>query len=375
MSKKALLTATVQSHIAQFHKPLIELLKKANYEIHIAAKDNLAVKNGLKIENVDRIFNVEFSRSPKSTDNIKAYKQLKKIIDENKYDIISCNTPMGGIVTRLAARKARKTGTKVFYTAHGFHFYHGAPKKNWLIYYPIEKFFIKYTDALITITKEDYKLSKKKFKTNVYYIHGVGVDASKYIPVDDKTKSELRKKHNINKKSFVCICTGELKKNKNQNLIVGVAKKIIKRYPDFKLFLAGNGPKEKDLKELIKSLGIESNVIMLGYTTILQEYVQCADLIVSASKREGLPLNIIEAMLCKKAVVASVNRGHNELVENGKTGFLVNKENEFENKIIELINDREKLNNMGECGYTKAQIFTMENVKKELNKIYCGGKI
>ena len=139
--KKVLLVATVQSHICQFHKALVEVLHEQNIEVHVAARDNLAEKNGMKLDFVEKVFNVPFSRSPKSLDNLKAYKQLKRIIDTNGYDVIHCNTPMGGIVTRLAAQKARKKGTTLIYTAHGFHFYEGAPKKNWLVFYPIEKFF------------------------------------------------------------------------------------------------------------------------------------------------------------------------------------------------------------------------------------------
>ena len=155
MKKKVLLTATVQSHICQFHKPLVQMLHDCGYQVHAAARNNLAEKNGLKLDFVDKVFDVPFSRSPKSADNIKAYKQLKKIIDSEGYEIIHCNTPMGGIVTRLAARKARKNGTVVIYTAHGFHFYKGAPKKNWIFFYPVEKLFSRLTDKLITITQEE----------------------------------------------------------------------------------------------------------------------------------------------------------------------------------------------------------------------------
>ena len=164
---KVLLTATVQSHIVQFHKPLVEMLHAHGCEVHVAARDNLAEKNGLKLDFVEKVYNVPFARSPKSVDNLKAYEQLKKIIDDGHYDIVHCNTPMGGIVTRLAARDARKNGTKVIYTAHGFHFYQGAPKKNWLLFYPVEKFFSRLTDILITITHEDYKLAKEKFHCQV----------------------------------------------------------------------------------------------------------------------------------------------------------------------------------------------------------------
>ena len=168
MRKKVLLTATVQSHICQFHKPLVEVLHAQGYEVHVAARNNLVEKNGLCLDFVEKIYNIPFSRSPKSKDNLKAYLQLKKIIGENSYEIIHCNTPVGGIITRLAALKARKSGTKVLYTAHGFHFYKGAAKKNWLIYYPIEKIMARFCDILITITEEDYQLAKRKFHTNIY---------------------------------------------------------------------------------------------------------------------------------------------------------------------------------------------------------------
>ena len=174
--KKVLLVATVQSHICQFHLPLIDLLHEKGYEGHVAAKNNLKEKRGLKLERADKVFEVPFERSPFKKQNITAYKMLKKIINENHYNIIHCNTPMGGVLSRLAGKKERKQGTKIIYTAHGFHFFKGAPLKNWMIYYPIEKYLSKYTDCIITMNQEDYKIASKKFKkTNVEYTHGVGV--------------------------------------------------------------------------------------------------------------------------------------------------------------------------------------------------------
>ncbi|MBR3645143.1 MAG: glycosyltransferase, partial [Lachnospiraceae bacterium] len=145
---KILYTASVLSHICQFHLPVMEELQKCNHEIHVAARDNLAEKNGLQLKFTDEYFDIPFQRSPKDKRNIDAYKKLKRIIEENKYDLVICNTPVVGILTRLASRKARKNGTKVVYIAHGFHFYTGAPKKYWTIY-PIEKVFAeKFTDLL-----------------------------------------------------------------------------------------------------------------------------------------------------------------------------------------------------------------------------------
>ena len=102
---KVLLTATVQSHICQFHKPLVEVLHRHGYEIHVAARDNLAEKNGLKLDFVDKVYNVPFARSPKSKDNLRAYKELKGIIEKEHYEIIHCNTPNGRDCNKACRKK------------------------------------------------------------------------------------------------------------------------------------------------------------------------------------------------------------------------------------------------------------------------------
>lgn len=369
---KVLLTATVQSHICQFHKPLVEVLHTHGCEVHVAARDNLAEKNGLKLDFVEKVYDVPFSRSPKSTDNIKAYKQLKKIIARGQYDAIHCNTPMGGIVTRLAARKARINGTKVYYTAHGFHFYQGAPKKNWIVFYPIEKFFSRITDKLITITAEDYKLASEKFHCKVERIHGVGVDEKRYFPVDEAKKKKLREEMGYGLEQKVILCIGELLPNKNQVMAIHMMKEVVKQYPDAQLLLAGNGPEKERLEQEIQTYGLADNIQMLGYCTHLQDYQHIADVLVSCSKREGLPLNIVEAMLSRTPVVASRNRGHRELIQDGKNGFLVevDREDIMAERVLSLLNKDELSQEISLNAAKYAQDYGFINVKEELERIY-----
>lgn len=370
--KKVLLTATVQSHICQFHRPLAEVLHNHGCEVHIAAKDNLAEKNGLKLDFADKVYNVPFSRSPKSSDNIKAYKELKKILEKEHYDIIHCNTPMGGIITRLAAKKTRKNGTKVFYTAHGFHFYTGASKKNWLVFYPIEKHFAKLTDKLITINHEDFKLANEKFKTDVSYIHGVGVDESRYYTVSDEEKLALRKELGFTPTQKILLCVGELLPNKNQKMAIYAVKKLVDEFPDIVLLLAGNGSDKENIENEIENLNLTDNVKLLGYCTCLEKYQRVADLSVSCSKREGLPLNIVEAMLSENPVVATANRGHCELISEGKNGYIVNVDDvdAMADRIRTLLLDSEKCMNMGKAAKDFALQYGFINVKKELDQIY-----
>lgn len=370
--KMVLLTATVQSHIAQFHRPLADVLHENGYEIHVAAKNNLGEKNGLKLDFADKVFDVPFSRSPKSIDNIKAYFRLKEILSNNSYEVIHCNTPVGGIITRLAAMNARKHGTKVFYTAHGFHFYKGAPKKNWIVFYPIEKLMARFCDTLITITKEDYQLARRKLHTNVEYIHGVGVYTERYHAADETEQLMLRKKENLRAEDFVILCTGELNQNKNQATLIATASKLKEDIPHLKVLLAGNGPLGKKLQEQINILHLEETVKLIGYRSDLENITPAVDLVVSCSFREGLPLNIIEAMLCKKAVVVSKNRGHEELVRNGFNGYIVSPDNikEYCERIIQLCNNRILLSEMGDNAYRTGKLYTTDIVKQEFVKIY-----
>ena len=321
--KKVLLTATVQSHICQFHRPLVHMLHEQGIEVHAAARNNLAEKSGLSIDFVDRVYDIPFSRSPLSSSNIRAYKQLKRIIDDGDYDIVHCNTPMGGVITRFAAISAGKKGTKVFYTAHGFHFYKGAPIVNWILYYPLEILLAHFTDKLITITKEDCSLASRKFSTNVYHIHGVGVDSKRFFPFSKETVSQLRTTLGYNDGQFLVLCVGEFLKNKNQSTVIRATALLHEQIPQIKLLLAGNGPMEQELKDIVHELNIDDHVEFLGYRTDTDRYLNACDMVVSASFREGLPLNIMEAMRCGKPIVASKNRGHNELIADGETGYLV----------------------------------------------------
>ena len=369
---KVLLVATVQSHICQFHRPLVAMLHEHGCEVHVAARNNLAEKNGLKLDFVEQVFDVPFQRSPFSPKNLGAYKQLKEIIDEGGYDVIHCNTPVGGVLGRLAARKARKHGTKVFYTAHGFHFYKGAPKKNWLIWYPIEKFMCRYTGKLITITREDYDLASAKFPTQVERIHGVGANTAKYHKLSEAECMELRHELGYADDDKLLLCTGELLPNKNQITAIRTMKILTEKQSNIKLLLAGNGPTLPELQAEVAALGLQEHVEFLGYRTDLERYANIADVIVSCSYREGLPMNIVEGMLLSKPVVASYNRGHRELIAPDVTGYMVPPAdaNAFAEKILMLLNDFALADRMGHAGYEKAQLYADTNVRQELGHIY-----
>lgn len=368
---KYLYVATVLSHICQFHLPYLKMLKEKGHTVDVAAYNNLSQKNGLALKYADGFFDIPFRRSPFDKQNIKAYKEIKQVISSGNYDVIVCNTPVGGVLTRLAGKDVRKTGTRIVYIVHGFHFYKGSKITNWILYYPLERLLANKADTIVTINKEDYDFAKSHFSVDVEHIHGIGVDSDRFHCMNKEACNELRVHEGFKQDDFIILCTGELNQNKNQKTLLKAASILKDEIPSLQILLAGNGPLENELRDTISQLGIENHVTMLGYRTDMEKIVPFADMIVSCSYREGMPLNIIEAMLCKKAVVASVNRGHKELIADGVNGYLFSPEDEktLANRILQLYLKPAQLAEMGENGFQAVRPYTVNEVRKDMSRI------
>lgn len=322
---KFLFVATVRSHIGQFHMPLIRALKEAGHEVHAAFRDNSADKPGLDLSTIDKVFEVPFERSPYSPKNFRAYRVLKKIIDEGGYDIIHCHTPMGGVCTRLAARDVRKKGTRVFYTAHGFHFYKGAPLINWLFYYPVEKYLARFTDVLVTINQEDYDLAKKKrFKAGrIEKINGVGVDLSRFKPITEEEHLAARAEYGFSPEQFVMLYAADLSYRKNQPMLFRALARLKETHPNMRLLLPGQPILKEQYVEQCEALGISDMVQFLGYRRDIDRLLAACDCVVSSSRQEGLPMNLIEAAARGRYIIATDVRGNADVVNLCGYGALV----------------------------------------------------
>ena len=326
-------------------------------------------------EPVDDFYNIlgckshslSFSRSPFNKSNITAYKQLKKLVKNGEYDIVHCHTPVAAMITRLACRKVRKKGTKVIYTAHGFHFYKGAPKLNWLIYYPIEKICSYFTDVLITINKEDFALAQKKMKAKkVEYVPGVGIEVEKFAN-PGVTKEQKREELGIPQDAKLLISVGELNKNKNHETVIKAIKDL-----DVYYVIAGRGDLQDYLQNLIDELNLSDRVKLLGYRTDVAELYAAADIFVFPSFREGLGLAAIEGMASGLPLVVADNRGTRDFCENRVNGFACNplEPYEFTKAIENILNDDFLKENMVQANLQKANRFDVVPINDIMLDIY-----
>ena len=363
--KKILFTATVDLHILHFHIPYLKWFKEQGYEVHVATNgDEL-------IPYCDVKHKVLFERSPLKINNFKAVKQLKKIIEKEKFNIIHCHTPMGSVVTRIAAIKARKKyNTKVIYTAHGFHFYKGASIINWIIFYPVEKVLSYKTDCLITINEEDYKIAKEKFHSKrIELVNGVGVDENIFnFEMTNTEKHNFRKEIGLEDDDFVMIYPAELSKRKNQGMLLDVMKMLKNEgHNNIKLILPGLDSVKGKYRKMAKRLGVEENVKFLGYRKDIPKLLKISDLVVSTSKQEGLPVCLIEAMMSNLPIVATDCRGNRDLINNGKNGYIIKNEKEMKERILEFT-QKEKASVKIEN--EDIEKYKIENILKQMIEIY-----
>lgn len=337
--KKILFITNLSNGVNSFSIASVKAAKKSGLDFYLAGNfedtPEEKLKNDEKAYGI-KICQIDLTRSPYSLKNINAYKQLVKLITEENIDYIHCNTPIGGLLGRLAGKKCNVK--RVIYEAHGFHFYKGAPIKNWLIYYPIEKWLAKKTNAIITINKEDYERAKRfKLKNNgkIYYVPGVGMDLSRYDIPDDVRKikrSELKLKNT----DIALISMGDLIDRKNYPVAIETIAKL--NNANVHYFICGNGPEKHNLKKLTKKLNIDNNVHFLGYRTDIKELLNASDIFLFTSKQEGLARSLMEAMACGLPCVVSKIRGNTDLIEGTSCGYLCTTIDEYVDALSLLLN-------------------------------------
>ncbi len=377
--KKVLVVASVISFIEWFNKENISYLRdNLKCDVHIACNfDYMNDTDEKRTQKyVDEIrgkgivlHNIPFARNPIDKYNIEAYKQLEKTIEENKFDLIHCHTPTASILTRLAARKARKNGSIVMYTCHGFHFHNASSKKNWLIYYPVERFCARFCDYIVTINKEDFNRAKAFRCKNVRYIHGVGVDINK-IKNLEINKREKKESIGVPADKILILSVGELIERKNHEIIIKAIAMLDNA--DIYYVIAGKGPLKEELKKLAREEGLEDRVIFLGFRTDVYELYHVADISAFPSKIEGLGLAGIEAMAAGVPLVASNVHGILDYVIDGITGYAINP-NDIEGyaKTIKKLVDNESLRvKMGKNCLGAVEPFEISNALNDMWEIY-----
>ena len=369
---KILFVTTISNTINAFLIPHIKMLIEQGHEVDIAC--NIVREITPELLNLGcRVHRIEFERSPLKRGNYKAYKKIINLVLTEGYDLIHTHTPVASFITRLACRNI--PDVRILYTAHGFHFYKGAPIKNWILYYTLEYLASRWTDGLLTMNDEDYKAASKFIlrKTNaVYKVNGVGINLQKFAPQIPDKKKELRKEYGFNDNDFILIYAAELNYNKHQDLLIKAIKLVRNKIPRIKLLLAGRGSFEEQYRKLVRNLDLEDNVKFLGYRNDIPKLLHISDLAVSSSRREGLPVNVMEAMASGLPLVVTACRGNRDLVSSRENGFLVDIDDAegFAKAIEKLYHSTKLRKGFGEKSFDLVKPYSLDKILEDMKEIY-----
>jgi len=365
-----LFVASVYTHLAAFHIPFMKLLQGKGYAVHAAASSVEGGRGEVEGAGVT-CWEIPFTRSPYSPGNLRAFGQLKTLFKTHRFALIHVHTPVVAFIGRFLAKATRQG--KVLYTAHGFHFYKGAPQRNWLIYYNAERVAARWTDGLVVLNKEDFKNARRlgfEPGESLFYVHGVGVDLVQYSSRSAEGSS-VRAMLGIGPGDIVITCVAELNENKNHAFLLKAWLEVNRYFAHCHLCIVGTGEKELVLEQWVAQKQVP-RVHFLGHRRDVPEIFRETDIATLVSKREGLPKSIMEAMAAGKPVVASNVRGNRDLVANGRTGLLVEPGNVpgLAKALAMLISDRRLRDDWGAAGREKIQAYSLEKVLGEMADVY-----
>lgn len=370
MAKKILFVATVvKTHILEFHVPYLKMMQELGWETAVAGKNDFEPDEEPFIPYCDHYYPIDFGRTPVAKCNLGAYRALKKQIDAGNYDIIHCHTPVAAFLTRFAAMDARKRGTKVIYTAHGYHFFKGAPLKNWLLFFPAEWITSFFTDLLININREDFAFSQKHMHPKrLEYVKGVGVPLERFRDCTG-SRSAVRASLGLREDDFVLLSVAELTKNKNHKMMLQAMKLL--EDPHIHLVCAGRGTEMEHCLALQRELGLTDRVHFLGYRKDVPMLYGAADAFLFVSFREGLSLSLMEAMSSGLPAIVSPIRGNVDLITDGKEGIYTQLTPQAIAQAIRKVSSDSALREqLGAAAREKVRQFSLDTIAAQMKELY-----
>lgn len=361
MSKSILIVASTASHFLHFHLPYLKKFNDLGYTVHIAYGGKIQA-----VPEADAVHCVCFEKSILSVKNLKAADQLKKLIRVSGFDAVICHTSLAAFFTRLAVLGMRSRPV-IINTVHGYLFDHRTPLPKKVLYLTAEKLTAPVTDRIITMNREDREIATRhQLARDIRFCRGMGVDFSRF---SDAKELDFRRSLDFSDDDFVMIYAAEFSKRKNQQMLI----RAMSLLPDrVKLILTGDGAMLQSCKELSKSLGASRRILFPGRVENMPKWYAAADLVVSASRSEGLPFHLMEAMYCGLPAVVSEVKGHTDLIVSGKNGFLFpyNDFKSFASHIRSVLADTELYKKLSRNARQSVLQYDLKTVLPETMELY-----
>jgi len=301
---------------------LIERIDKKRYNIFlITANQGLLMPEALSIKGLSLRPSRFLERSINPLKDFLALIEIYQFIRKNKIDLVHTHSSKAGILGRWAAKLAHVS--VIIHTVHGWPFH---PWQNPLIsqfYIFLEHLTAKITNRLIAVCEYDIKkgIKFKICKREKYVLIRYGIDKEEFT--DYNNVLGKRKELAIDSAQAVVGMVACLKPQKSPQDYIKVAFLVTKVFPQVKFLLIGDGQLRPKIEKLIQKFNLKDSVFLTGWREDIPQVLSSIDIFMLTSLWEGLPIAALEALAASKPVIATDTGGIQEIVKDGKTGFLV----------------------------------------------------
>lgn len=372
--RRALLLAPMGSVHRRFNKANIDALMSLGYTVELCA--NFENGDGPEIHNQSfvnecvikgiKTHSIPFARHSLAG-SLKCLSQLKRLLNQEQYDLVHTHTETGGLLLKLA--HSAKGRSKFVYTPHGMSFWKGSSLKSQMVYKPLERWICSGMDITLGMNREEMDFLQSWNKSSGIYVHGIGLNVSR-MQTPGRTPEDVRKEFELTQKELLIVSIGELDDNKNHIIVIRALAKLDRT--DWKYVVCGVGPNKDKLLKTAEELGVVNQIVLAGYRSDIPDILNATDIFVLPSFHEGMPVSALEAMACGLPVVCSEIRGDVDIVKDGDNGYLFRPADSdmLSEKIAILMDDAVKRESMGRKNLEIVKGFSLEAVTEELKAIY-----
>ncbi len=362
MKRKVLMTASTYGHISNFHLPYLREFQRLGWETHVGCK-------GIPTDApyMDRAIELPFEKKMQSPANFRAAAILRGEIRKEGYDLIITHTSLAAFFTRLTARGST---ARLVNVVHGYLFDDDTPalKRNVLL--AAERLTAPQTDLLLTMNAWDHDTAQKyRLGKRMERIPGMGVDFARLDRATPEDGLRLRRKLRLTQEQFVLLCAAEFSVRKSQHTLIEAMAKLPQNVV---LVLCGEGATQEACRQLAKRLDLGTRVLFAGQVDDMPVWYRMAGAAVTASRSEGLPFNVMEAMHMGLPVIASAVKGHLDLIADGETGLLFpcGDADACAERVRRVIDDAALQETLGTYGRVSVERYALDAVLPEVMELY-----
>lgn len=320
----------------------------------------------LRARGID-VYEIPMVREVSPLRDSKAFFQIRRLLRQLRPDIVHTHASKAGALGRPAAWSA---GVRhILHTPHVFYF-EGRKGAGRRFYRMVERFLMRFTDKLILLAQGQKDLAQRELRTERLTVIANGVDLERFKPCEDKPAA--KRALGLPEECFVIGAITRFRPQKGNDAILHALAKVMRNEPAARAVIAGIGPQRVEAIRLARELGVYDHCLWIERTDRPEELYSAMDAFLLASRYEGMPYTLLEAMASGVPVVATCISGCREVIEDGISGLLCEPDQPaaLAENLLRLMRGEELRERLGSAARKRAEAFDIKRFIDKMTALY-----